>query len=117
MNNKKIKDLCYQLNLYLEIKRTEINKIKENINSIKNTKDEYLDTKVCIEEKISKLSNKKDMNENDILHIQSLKNNLNTYVNDIVLLTLEISSLNEMLEDLEVDYEMVQKEIYSLENN
>lgn len=113
MSTEKIK----YLNSYLEVKDNEICKIKENIQSLKNTKDEYLDTKLCIEEKISELENKEDISENDMIHIQSLKDNLNTYVNDIVLLTLEIASLNEMLEDLEFDYKMVQEEISSLENN
>lgn len=112
---KNIKNKIKSLNSYLELKNNEINKLKENINSLKSTKDEYLNTKVCIEEKISKLSKKENISEDNILHIKTLRDNLDTYTNDILLLTLEIISLNEFLEDLQFDYRMVQKEIFLLE--
>lgn len=104
------------LKVYLERKAEEIVKVKKQLNSFKKEKEEYIEIKDSIEKKIKEINNKDFLSENDKNHIESLENSLEVYVDDIMRLSVEMLSMNEMLEDLEVDYEMTTKELDKLKN-
>ena len=104
------------LEVYLERKAEEIVKVKNQLKSFKEEKEECVETKNNIEKKIEEISNKDFISESDKKHIESLKNSLEIYRGDIMRLSIEILSTNEMLEDLEFDYEMTTEELEVLKN-
>ena len=86
---------------YLERKVEEIVKVKNKLESFKEENQECVEAMDSIERKITELQNKDFVSENDKKHIESLKNTLEIYRDDIMRLSIEILSTNEMLEDLE----------------
>lgn len=102
------------LEVYLERKAEEIVKVKNKLESFKEENQECVETRDGIERKITELQNKDSVSENDKKHIESLKNTLEIYRDDIMRLSIEILSTNEMLEDLEFDYEMTTEELVEL---
>lgn len=113
MNNKE--EIQY-LEVYLERKAEEIAKEKKELESLKEEKKECVETRNCIERKISELENKEFISEDDKKHIESLNTTLEVYRDDIMRLSVEILSTNEMLEDLEFDYEMTTEDLETLKN-
>ena len=104
------------LEVYLERKAEEIVKVKNQLKSFKEEKEECVETRDSIERKIDELKNKEFISDIDKKHIESLKNSLEIYGEDIMRLSIEILSTNEMLEDLEFDYEMTTEELDVLKN-
>lgn len=111
----KQEDIQY-LESYLERKAEEIEKEKKQLETLNEEKEECVETRKCIERKISELENKEFVSEEDKKHIESLKTTLEVYRDDIMRLSVEILVANEMLEDLEFDYEMTIEDLRVLKN-
>lgn len=107
INNKEIKNL----ENYLDMKRKELEKEKNELVSVTEERNEYVNTKTEIEQKIKELKGKEDSTEGDLKHISSLEGALDTYEEDILRLTVEIVTKNEIIEDLSYDIEMTEKEL------
>lgn len=112
---KNVEEIQY-LEVYLERKAEEISKEKQKLNSFNEEKKECVETRDSIEKKILELSSKEFISESDEKHIESLRNSLEVYRDDIMRLSIEILSTNEMIEDLEFDYEMTIEELEVLKN-
>lgn len=104
------------LEVYLERKIVEIVKVKNQLKSFKEEKEECVETRDSIERKIAELQNREFVSDNDKKHIESLKNSLEIYGDDIMRLCIEVIKTNELLEDLEFDYEMTTEELEVLKN-
>ena len=104
------------LEVYLERKTEEIVKVKNQLKSFKEEKEECVETRDSIERKMAELQNKEFVSDIDKKHIESLKNSLEIYGEDIMRLCIEVIKTNELLEDLEFDYEMTTEELEVLKN-
>lgn len=113
MNKEEIK---YKEN-YIEVKKEEIKKIEEKLKIYNQEKEECLETRELLENKISEFNSKSDMTRQEEMHVKSLENSLATFNEDILRLTLEINYNNDLLEDLEYDLEMTTEELEKLKNN
>ena len=105
------------LEVYLERKAEEIVKVKNQLKSFKEEKEECVETRDSIERKMAELQNKEFVSDIDKKHIESLKNSLEIYRDDIMRLCIEVIKTNEMLEDLEFDYEMTTEDLEKLKNS
>ena len=105
------------LEVYLERKAEEIVKVKNQLKSFKEEKEECVETRDSIERKMAELQNKEFVSDIDKKHIESLKNSLEIYGEDIMRLCIEVIKTNELLEDLEFDYEMTTEELEKLKNS
>lgn len=112
----KNKEEINYLEVYLERKIEEINKFKKQLESFNSEREDCIKTKISIEKKIVELSDKDTVSESNEKHIKSLKRTLESYRNDIMRLTVEITSTEDILEDLEFDYEMTTEELNILKN-
>lgn len=107
INEKEIRNL----ENYLEMKRKELEKEKNELKSVTEERNEYVNTKTEIEQKIKELKEKEVSTAGDLKHISSLEGALDTYEEDILRLTIEIVTKNEIIEDLGYDIEMTEKEL------
>lgn len=99
------------LEKYLEIKLEEIEKLKTQIISMEEEKEEYIQTVEDIKEKIAELNDNKILSEDNKKHIKSLNNVLEQYNKDIFRLHIEISSTEKILKELESNFELTKKEL------
>lgn len=106
-NNEQVK----YLKNYLERKREELKKEECSLEEVKKEREDCMNTKAEIENKIKELELKKEFSERDVAHVESLRNALSTYEIDILRLTGDIVSHEEMIEDLNYDIEMTEEEM------
>lgn len=107
INEKEIRNL----ENYLEMKRKELEKEKNKLESVTEERNEYVNTKIEIEQKIKELKEKEGLTEGVLKHIHSLEGALSTYEEDILRLTAEMVTKNEVIEDLSYDIEMTEEEL------
>lgn len=96
---------------YIELKNKELTKKLSSVIKDKKMRDEYILTKSEIENKIFELRNSSNFSYE---YLEALEDALLVYDRDIDRLTLDISTEEQLIEDIRFDLEMTQNELFEL---